>query len=76
MLFQTADLPSRLQPAAALPYRAARLQVKTRDLGASILLTASTQAALGMGDGFCLRPVGAVPLRGIEAAVEVFAVEV
>jgi class 3 adenylate cyclase len=50
--------------------------VKTRDLGASILLTASTQAALGMGDGFCLRPVGAVPLRGIEAAVEVFAVEV
>jgi class 3 adenylate cyclase len=55
--------------------QAARLQVKTRDLHASILLTASTQAALGEADGFCLRAVGAVPLRGIDAPVEVFAVE-
>jgi adenylate cyclase len=56
--------------------QAARLQVKTRDVGASILVTASTQAALGEADGFCLRAVGGLPLRGIEAPVEVFAVEV
>jgi class 3 adenylate cyclase len=56
--------------------QAARLQVKTRDLGAAILLTASTQAALGDADGFYLRAVGGVPLRGIEAPVQVFAVEV
>src|SRR5262245_20285590 len=56
--------------------QAARLQVKTRDLGTAILLTATTHAALGEEDGFYLRPVGAVPLRGIEAHVEVFAVEV
>jgi adenylate cyclase len=56
--------------------QAARLQVKTRDLGAAILLTADTQAVLGDADGFCLRAVGAVPLRGIEAPVLVFAVEV
>jgi class 3 adenylate cyclase len=55
---------------------AARLQVKTRDLGASILLTAETRATLPDDDGFYLRAVGAVPLRGIEAPVEVFAVEV
>jgi hypothetical protein len=34
---------------------------------AAILLTATTQAALGEADGFYLRPVGAVPLRRIEA---------
>jgi adenylate cyclase len=56
--------------------QAARLQVKTRDLGAAILVTASTQAALGEADGFYVRTVGAVPLRGIAAPVEVFAVEV
>jgi class 3 adenylate cyclase len=56
--------------------QAARLQVKTRDLGASILVTASTRTALGEADGFLLRAVGAVPLRGIEAPVEVFSVEV
>ncbi len=55
--------------------QAARLQVKTRDLRAAILLTASTQAVLGEADGFCLRAVGALPLRGIEAPVQVFAVE-
>jgi adenylate cyclase len=55
--------------------QAARLQVKTRDLGSPILVTASTRAALGNPDGLVLRPVGAVPLRGIAAPVEVFAVE-
>ncbi|HJQ84730.1 MAG TPA: adenylate/guanylate cyclase domain-containing protein [Candidatus Binatia bacterium] len=54
--------------------QAARLQVKTRDLGAAILLTESTRAALD-GNGFALRPVGAVPLKGIAAPVEVYAVE-
>src|SRR4029450_2452096 len=38
--------------------QAARLQVKTRDLGATILLTADTHAALGDMDGFYLRAVG------------------
>jgi adenylate cyclase len=56
--------------------QAARLQVKTRDLGASILLTDSTRAALGGADGFALRSCGAVPLRGISAPVEAYAVEV
>jgi adenylate cyclase len=56
--------------------QAARLQVKTRDLGKAILVTASTCAAMGTEDGFCLRPVGGVPLRGIEAPVDAFAVEV
>jgi adenylate cyclase len=55
--------------------QAARLQVKTRDLGASILLTESTRAALGASNGFVLRPCGAVPLKGIAAPVEVYAVE-
>lgn len=39
-------------------------------------MTAETRATLDDADGFCLRPVGAVPLRGIAAPVEVFAVEV
>jgi class 3 adenylate cyclase len=56
--------------------QAARLQVKTRDLDASILVTESTRAALGEPNGLLLRPVGAVPLKGIAAPVEVYAVEV
>jgi adenylate cyclase len=56
--------------------QAARLQVKTRDLGASILLTESTRAALGGSNGFALRACGPVPLKGIAAPVEVFAVDV
>jgi len=55
--------------------QAARLQVKTRDLGASILLTESTRAALGETNGLVLRPCGAVPLKGVAAPVEVYAVE-
>src|SRR5881409_2781592 len=55
--------------------QAARLQVKTRDLGASILLTESTRVALGETNGLVLRPCGAVPLKGVTAPVEVYAVE-
>jgi adenylate cyclase len=55
--------------------QAARLQVKTRDLGHPILLTESTRAALGGPNGFVLRPCGPVALRGIAAPVEVFAVD-
>src|SRR5262249_22684115 len=55
--------------------QAARLQVKTRDLGTPILLTESTRLALGDADGVRLRSCGAVPLKGIAAPVEVYAVE-
>jgi adenylate cyclase len=55
--------------------QAARLQVKTRDLGASILLTESTRAALGSSDGLTLSPRGAVSLQGIAAPVQVYAVD-
>lgn len=55
--------------------QAARLEVKTRDLGAAILITASTRAELPAGDDDRLRPCGAVPLRGIAALVEVYAVD-
>src|SRR5437016_12175505 len=55
--------------------QAARLQVKTRDLGASILLTESTRAALGETNGLVLRPCGAARLKGVAAPVEVYAVE-
>jgi class 3 adenylate cyclase len=49
--------------------------VKTRDLGHPILLTESTRAALGGPNGFEFHPCGAVPLKGIAAPVEVYAVE-
>lgn len=55
--------------------QAARLQVKTRDVGAPILVTDSTRAALGEANGFALRPVGAMSLKGVAAPVEVYAVE-
>jgi adenylate cyclase len=57
--------------------QAARLQVKTRELGTSILLTESTRGALGAAaaDGIPLRPRGAVALKGIGAPVEVFSVD-
>ena len=54
--------------------QAARLQVLTRDLAAPILLTDSTRVALRRQDGLVLRPLGAVPLKGITQPVEVFAV--
>jgi len=56
--------------------QAARLQVKTRDLGARILLTGSTRGACGdLPAGIRLRPCGQQPLRGFTAPVEVWAVE-
>ena len=55
--------------------QAARLQVKTRDLGTPILLTESTRAALGGEDGVPLRARGRVALKGIDAPVEVYSVE-
>jgi class 3 adenylate cyclase len=55
--------------------QAARLQVKTRDLGTPILVTETTRAALGAPDGLVLRPRGEVALKGIEAPVPVYAVE-
>jgi adenylate cyclase len=54
--------------------QAARLQVKTRDLGVAVLVTESTRAALGAAEGFALRSCGAVPLKGIAAPVTVYAV--
>jgi len=68
-------IASRTRSSVTPLNQAARLQVKTRDVGASILVTESTRAALGGPNGFVLRPVGAVPLKGISAPVEVFAVE-
>jgi adenylate cyclase len=55
--------------------QAARLQVKTRDLGKTILLTDSTRRALDPSRKVPLVPCGAVSLRGIAAPVEVFAIE-
>jgi class 3 adenylate cyclase len=55
--------------------QAARLQVKTRDLPASILVTASTVAEFGE-DGVHFTPQGSVPLKGIAAPVEIYAVEI
>jgi adenylate cyclase len=54
--------------------QAARLQVMTRDLAASILVTESTRTALGADDGFVLRPLGPVPLKGFTEPVEIYAV--
>jgi class 3 adenylate cyclase len=56
--------------------QASRLQVLSLDLGASILLTESTRVALGESNGFVLRPLGALPLKGIAEPVPVYAVEV
>jgi adenylate cyclase len=55
--------------------QAARLQVKTRELGKAILLTDSTRQALAPSRALSLVPCGRVALRGIAAPVEVFAVE-
>lgn len=55
--------------------QAARLQVKTRDLGRPILITDSTRRRLPQALQATLVPCGAVPLKGIAAPVEVFAVD-
>ena len=54
--------------------QAARLQVKTRELDAPILVTDSTRTALGAPDGVGLRSCGSVPLKGFAAPVDVYAV--
>ena len=54
--------------------QAARLQVKTRELGAPILLTESTRVALPDPPPVPLRPCGKVSLRGILEDVDVYAV--
>ncbi len=55
--------------------QAARLQVKSRDLGCPILITASSRAALGVAKGFGLHPCGAGPLLVFAAPVEIYAVD-
>lgn len=55
--------------------QAARLQVKTRDLGRAILITDSTRATLDPARRVSAVPCGALPLRGLASPVEVFAVE-
>jgi adenylate cyclase len=54
--------------------QAARLQVKTRDLGHAILITDSTRRALDPARKVPIVPCGTVALRGIAAPVEVFGV--
>jgi adenylate cyclase len=52
--------------------QAARLQVKTRDLHATILLTESTRAALREVDSGGVRFLGHVALKGITSSVAVY----
>jgi adenylate cyclase len=54
--------------------QAARLQVMTRDLAASILMTASTCQALPAGHAFPLHPFGPLAVKGLADPVEVWAV--
>jgi adenylate cyclase len=54
--------------------QASRLQVKTRELDASIQITDSTRQQLGDDGGFSLEPRGAVALKGIGMPVLVHAV--
>jgi class 3 adenylate cyclase len=55
--------------------QAARLQAKTRDCDASILLTESTRAAMGSPEDVPLRACGATMLKGLTTPVEIYAVE-
>jgi adenylate cyclase len=55
--------------------QAARLQVKTRDLAKPILVTDSTRRAVDPTRRVPLTPCGALPLKGIAAPVDVWAVE-
>jgi class 3 adenylate cyclase len=55
--------------------QAARLQVKTRDLHATILLTESTRAALREVSPDGLRFLGKVALKGIASGVAVYAAD-
>ncbi len=69
------ELPTRLAK-YKITHKAARLQVKTRELGTSILLTESTRRVLGAAEGIALRPRGTVALKGIAAPVEIYSVDV
>jgi adenylate cyclase len=53
--------------------QAARLQVMTRELPATILVTEQTRKALGPDHGFVLRPLGDVEVKGIAEPVAVYA---
>jgi class 3 adenylate cyclase len=53
--------------------QAARLQVMTRDLAASILMTDSTHRALPPGHEFPVRPFGPLAIKGLAEPVEVWA---
>jgi adenylate cyclase len=55
--------------------QAARLQVKTRDLARPILVTDSTRLALDPGRKVALTSCGALPLKGFEAPIDVWAVD-
>ena len=55
--------------------QAARLQVKTRDLGRAILITDSTRRVLDPERHVRCQPCGALPLKGLASPVEVFAVD-
>ena len=55
--------------------QAARLQVKTRDLGKPVLITDSTRQALDPHRAVALVSCGVVALKGITAPVEVFGIE-
>jgi adenylate cyclase len=56
--------------------QAARLQVKTREIAAAILVTESTREHLADPPPAPLRPVGKVALRGILEEVPIYAVDV
>ena len=55
--------------------QAARLQVKTRDLAQSILLTDSTRMALDPARKIALTSCGALPLKGFAAPIAVWGVD-
>jgi class 3 adenylate cyclase len=55
--------------------QAARLQVKTREVDASILVTESTRAALAPDAGGALRFCGYMALRGIASEIAVWAAD-
>jgi adenylate cyclase len=55
--------------------QAARLQVQTREVDASILVTESTRAALPPDEGGTLRFCGHMALRGIDSEVAVWAAD-
>lgn len=55
--------------------QAARLQVKTRDVDASILVTESTRAALPADEGGALRFCGHMALRGLASEIAVWAAD-